>query len=408
MNYPKNVFLTGATGVLGGRILKDLLQFTRAHIYCIARGNDAAHCQARVHSFLRVYTQNDSLDAAFLERVTVLQGDVTQDLIGLSAAAYVDLQRVTDLTIHAAANTSLLLKYKRLEPVNVHGTGRMIEFCLGTPKKNLAYVSTFTVMGDKTFDETVRFQESDYNLGQGFEYMNYQHSKFRAEAMVRSAGEFGLNWRIFRPGQIYGDSSNGAYPHSETQVTGLFYDLFRTAMDTQVMPESYIHFDVVPVDYVSRAITLLTAGDDNYFEVYHLINPDTKNFAEVMNILRDMGYPITLLPEEIYKERLLRGKVTMDGKPYSSSMLTAFKLWYFISKISFIGSAKTDCDYTYSKLQRLGVTCPPINRKLMQTYVDAGIREGYFPLPAKKNGANEVPANQDIAVDSLRSERLPL
>jgi thioester reductase-like protein len=355
-----------------------------------------------------VYTQNDSLDAAFSERVTVLQGDVTQDLLGLSQAAYADLQRVTDLTIHAAANTSLLLKYKRLEPTNVHGTGRIIEFCLGTAQKNLAYVSTFTVMGDKTFDETVRFRECDYDLGQGFDYMNYQHSKFRAEAMVRNAEERGLKWRIFRPGQIYGDSSNGAYPHSETQVTGLFYDLFRTAMDTQVMPEAYMHFDVVPVDYVSRAITLLTAGDDNYFEVYHLINPDTKTFVEVMDILREVGYPITLLPEEIYKDRLARGDVTMDGKPYTSSMIAAFKLWYFISKISFIDSAKTDCDYTCSKLQTLGLTCPPINRKLMQTYVDAGIREGYFPLPPIGNSAYDAPLKPAISADSLCPESLTL
>ena len=62
--------------------------------------------------------------------------------------------------------------------------------------------------------------------------------------------------------------------HSETKVSGLFYDLFRTAMDTRVMPESYIHYDVVPVDYVSRGIIALCAGVDNFFEVYHLTNPD--------------------------------------------------------------------------------------------------------------------------------------
>lgn len=398
-SFPKIVFLTGATGVLGGHILKDLLQSTTSRIYCLARGKDPVHCQERVRSFLRVYDDDGTLEPEFLSRVTVLRGDVTQDRLGLSESTFAELQNNTDITIHAAANTSLLLKYKRLEPINVHGTGRVIEFCLGTVEKNLSYVSTYTVMGDKTFDNSVRFQETDYDLGQGFEYMNYQRSKFRAEAMVRGAQERGLKWRIFRPGQIYGDSVTGAYPHSETQVTGLFYDLFKTAMDTGVMPESYIHYDVVPVDYVSRAIIALSAGVENLFDVYHLTNPDAKTFSQVMGLLREIGYPIDLLPEEIYKQRLRRGEITKNGEPYTSTMLKAFSLWYFISKISFYDSAMTDCEYTRSKLEKLGVACAPINRKLIETYVHAGIREGYFPSPPHSNNQDAARAFSTDLVD---------
>jgi thioester reductase-like protein len=390
--FPKTVFLTGATGVLGASILKDLLQSTTSRIYCLVRGKDQEHCRERVRSFLRIYDRDAALESNFLSRVVVLQGDVTQDRFGLSEPAYAELQGHTNITIHAAANTSLLLKYKRLEPINVHGTGRIIEFCLGTAEKNLSYVSTYTVMGDKTFDNRVCFQETDFDLGQGFKYMSYQRSKFRAEGMVRAAQERGLKWRIFRPGQIYGDSLTGAYPHSETQVTGLFYDLFRTAMDTRVMPESYIHYDVVPVDYVSRGIVALSAGMENFFEVYHLTNPDTKTFAQVMGLLREIGYPIELLPEEIYKQKLRQGEITKNGMPYTSTMLKAFSLWYFISKISFYDSAITNCEYTRSKLEKLGVNCAPIDRKLMETYVDAGIREGYFPSPSQRGNRQVVQA----------------
>src|SRR5258706_8747086 len=407
-SFPKTVFLTGATGVLGGRILKDLLQSTSSRIYCLARGKNPAHCAERVRSFLRVYEEGGALEREFLSRAIVLRGDVTQDRLGLSASAFAELQARTDITIHAAANTSLLLKYKRLEPINVQGTGRVIEFCLGTAEKNLSYVSTYTVMGDKTFDNSVRFQETDYDLGQGFEYMSYQRSKFRAEAMVRGARERGLKWRIFRPGQIYGDSITGAYPHSETQVSGLFYDLFKTAMDTRVMPESYIHYDVVPVDYVSRGIVALSAGVENFFDVYHLINPDAKTFAQVMGLLQELGYPIDLLPEEIYKQKLRRGEITKNGEPYASTMLKAFSLWYFTSKISFYGSAMTDCEYTRAQLEKLGVTCPPINRKLMETYVRAGVREGYFPSPSHGDLQNAARAPADFPADFLSAEGSPI
>jgi thioester reductase-like protein len=402
--FPKTVFLTGATGVLGGRLLKELLQSTSSRIYCLARGKDPTHCQERVRSFLRVYDEEGALEPAFFARVTVLKGDVTRERLGLAEETFARLQRETEITIHAAANTSLLLKYKRLEPINVQGTGRVIEFCLGTAAKVLSYVSTYTVMGDKTFDERVRFREIDYDLGQGFNHMNYQRSKFRAEAMVRAAEGRGLKWRIFRPGQIYGDSITGAYPHAATEVTGLFYDLFKTAMDTGVMPEAYIHYDVVPVDYVGRGIVALSAAAENFFEVYHLTNPDAKTFAEVMDLLREIGYPITLLPEEIYKQKLRSGAITKDGRAYSSTMLKAFSLWYFISKVSFYSSAVTDCEYTRSKLEKLGVTCAPLDRKLIETYVRAGIREGYFPEPGRGERPAAAQTRDDFMTPLLSAE----
>jgi hypothetical protein len=101
-----------------------------------------------------------------------------------------------------------------------------------------------------------------------------------------------------------------------------------------------------------------------------------------MGLLREIGYPIELLPEEIYKQKLRGGEITQNGGRYTSTMLKAFSLWYFISKVSFYGSAMTDCEYTRSRLEKLGVICAPIDRKLIETYVHAGIREGYFPRPS--------------------------
>ena len=70
--FPRTVFLTGATGVLGGRILTDLLQSTAARIYCLARGKDPADCRQRVRSLLRVYDPDSTLESEFVSRVVVL------------------------------------------------------------------------------------------------------------------------------------------------------------------------------------------------------------------------------------------------------------------------------------------------------------------------------------------------
>ena len=391
--FANTVFLTGATGVLGGRLLRDLLRSTSAHVYCLVRGDDQRACTERLCAMLDLYDSGGLAKRSFDTRVTVLCGDVTLDRFGLPPEVYHDLQQTTQITVHAAANTSLLVKYSRLEPINVRGTGRIIEFCLGTPSRSLAYVSTYTVMGDKTFDRTVRFREQDYDLGQGFEHLNYQRSKFVAEGLVRAATDRGLRWRIFRPGQIYGDSTSGAYPQAHAQVSGLFYDLFKTAMDTGVMPDSHIHFDVVPVDYVSRGIVALAAVEDHVYGVFHLINPDVKSFAEVMALLRRRGYAIELLPEKIYQQRLRAGQITKNGEPYASTTLTAFWRWYFVARVSFHDSATTDCEFTRSLLEKLGVTCAPIDDRLIATSVDAGIRDGYCPPPGAPASAARADLN---------------
>src|SRR5690606_29715612 len=127
-------------------------------------------------------------------------------------------------------------------------------FCLATKNKYLCHISTHTIMGDKTFEKGVVFKETDYDIGQGFEHMTYQQTKFIAEGLVRDAARDGLVWNIFRPGQIFGESTTGNYPQGHSSVDGLFYDIFKTVAETGVAFYSTTHFDVVPVDYVSRGI----------------------------------------------------------------------------------------------------------------------------------------------------------
>src|SRR5258706_15952643 len=106
-SFPKTVFLTGATGVLGGRILKDLLQSTSSRIYCLARGKNPAHCAERVRSFLRVYDDGGALEPEFLSRAILLRWGATQDRLGVSSSAVAGLQAPPDITIHGRANPSL-------------------------------------------------------------------------------------------------------------------------------------------------------------------------------------------------------------------------------------------------------------------------------------------------------------
>lgn len=371
------IFVTGATGILGSHLLKVLLQETDAQIICLVRAADLEEGRQRLLEPLGHYDRENSLQRDFHRRVEVALGDIAKPGLGLVPDVYARLAQRVDAVIHVAALTDLFLSWRRIEPVNVGGTRNIIEFALATPRKYLCHVSTHTVSGDRSFDSTLVFRESDLDVGQGFENLTYQKSKFIAEQMVRAAREQGLVWNIFRPGQIFGESQTGAYPLVVGSVSGLFYDIFKTVIETRTAFLSNTHFDIVPVDYVSRGIVELGLRQPESYETYHLTNPDIKRYTQVVQILKDLGHPIEQIPQDSYRERLLAGKIMWDGSEYKSATTSAFR-WWFKRGIDFQEGGVTDSEKTRKVLAARSLTCPPVDRKLLGTYLQAGTALGYF------------------------------
>lgn len=393
----QNLFLTGATGILGAYLVKDLLETSDSDLYCLVRAADEAHGRERLKALLRTYDPQGKLDEEFAARVHPVLGDIVHENLGLSQKAYDELAAKTDTTVHVAALTNLFTNYRRIAPINLGGTRHIIEFALRTPHKYLCHVSTHTVMGDKTFDRSVVYRESDLDIGQGFDHMTYQHTKFEAEKLVRAASERGLKWNIVRPGQIFGDSKTGLYPHGMANITGLFYDIFKTITETGCALTSRTHFDVVPVDYVSRGTIELGLRRNAYFQTYHLTNPDTKRYTEVVQVVKSLGYPIDIVSQGEYRRRLFERELTVNGVEYKSPTTSAFK-WWFKREIDFSDSAVTDCQFTSNLLALTGVTCPKVDLNLIGVYFDAGIRAGYFTKLPARSGAATVKQEEEVSV----------
>lgn len=378
-----NILLTGATGVLGANVLKQILKETGSSVTCLIRAESKEAGRKRLETFLRAYDPVGQLKGEFERRVHVLVGDVTGANFGLNETDYQALIDWTDVTLHVAASTNLFSPWDKIEPVNVGGTKNVISFALKTRQKYLCQVSTYTVMGDKTFDPSVRFTERDLDIGQGFKHMTYQHSKFLAEQLVREAAKDGLTWNIFRPGQIFGEAETGLYPQGQTNVSGLFYDIFKTVIETGVALQSDTHFDVVPVDYVARGIVHLGLKRDSHFETYHLTNPDIKKYHQIIQLLRDAGYRIRFVSIEEYKKMLFAGSLEYQGQKYTSGTTFAFRWWFRKEQFDFRHSAITDCSYTQSILEKAGIYCAKINSKLMGAYIKRCVDDGYLPsIPA--------------------------
>lgn len=381
------MFLTGATGVFGAHFLKELLKSTDCDVYCLVRAASKPEAMERVLGLLKAYDPDGELYDEFQARVIPILGDVTDDRLELSENDYAELAEKIDVTVHGAASTNLFARYSKIEPVNVGGTRNIVEFCLQTKQKYLVYISTFTVMGDKSFDGNLVFRESDLDVGQGFEHMTYQQSKFNAEMLVRSASERGLNWKIIRPGQIFGESGTGLYPQGQTNVSGLFYDIFKTIIETGVAVYSEVFFDVTPVDYVSRGTAYLALKEPRMGGTYHLTNPHNATYSETTRVISDLGYPIEIVPQEEYKALLFNRELRLAGsgsdEEYNSYTTKAFKWWFRKEQFDFRVGCRTDSTIAKSLLEARGIRCPKIDHKLLSVYIERGIKHNYFPRPAR-------------------------
>lgn len=379
----RSVFITGVTGVLGGKLLHDLLTRTDVRVTCLVRGKTVAAAERRVKHFLSTYDPDGTLDQAFTDRVTTVLGDVSGERLGLDETTWQRLADDVDLTIHAAGRTTLVTFYDALAPINVEGTRRAVEFALRSRGKYLVYVSSFSALGDRLNFNNPPFTERDLELGQGYDHLPYQQTKYESEKLIRAASERGLLWDIVRPGNIMGDSRTGRYPFSEVSVKGAYYDILKTMIETGETMLTPVHWDITPVDYVSAAIVHIAMHRPTYRETYHLTNPDIRRYYDVVRYVQRAGYDVTLVPLEEFHRRATDRQIYRLGtdEVYDSQTLEMFKYGIeLFGTIHYEESSYADCAYTRRVLAAAGIDCPP-TEDLVRVYLAHCAEVGYIPAP---------------------------
>jgi len=390
-----SLFLTGATGVLGGRVLYELLRSTDATIHCLVRAENDEQAKERLAHALQIYDVEGESFADFNDRVKPVIGDVSLPRLGLDIRTYHKVLTGLDCVVHIAANVNLVDTASSLERINTGGTAHIIELCLEADLP-LIYTSTYGVAGMLAFQPGLVFRESDLDVGQDFATHHYARSKFEAEKLIHAAGNRGLRWIITRPGNIFGDSVTGAYPLISLTVTGIYYDIIRTVTTTGLAMFKSDRLDITPVDYVAEAIVALMFEPEAFGKTFHLVNPDVKAFYEVVNLLIDYGYRIRFLPLREYVDLFSKRRVLHQGKAYSSfftAMARHFEEYFVDNRFRF--GATFDIANVQSILEPKGIKCPKINLDLLSSYLEYCIATGYLPSPAKQGNLAEVlPANQ--------------
>ncbi len=282
-----HILLTGATGLLGRYLMRDLLLADRPLAVLVRRSRKQDPYQ-RIEAAMRSW--EEVLDRP-MPRPRVLAGDISSSDFGLSDEDREWAQSNCSSLLHNAASLSFVSTGRNSEPwrTNVDGTRHVLDFCEAAGIRTFFHVSTAYVCGKRRG----LIREDELNLGQ--EYANpYEESKVESEEMVRKAGFDSLT--VFRPAIIIGDSRTGisfTY-HNYYWMLQLAHTLARQSDQEMAgrLRSDAVQFNVdgterknfVPVDWVAEAMTRIILDPKLHGKTYHL----TPRLPVTMRLVRDI------------------------------------------------------------------------------------------------------------------------
>ncbi len=355
-----NVLLTGATGFLGCHLLNELIQSADINIYCIIRGENKSDSRERLEKSIQFYFP-EGLREHIDRRIFVLNGDVTEEELGISGEDYFNLIKKIDTIYHCAALVKHYGHYSEFEKINIHGTENIIKFAnKGNMKIN--YISTVSVSGD-LFDQrdtNLTFTENDLFIGQNYDDNVYIKSKIEAERMLLEEKNKNLDISIYRVGNLTGRYSDGCFQLNISE--NRFYNILKTIIVTGAISEEMleISFEFTPVDYCAKAVAGLSKYSAADNKIYHVFNHKALRMYKILEIFDIMGTKIKVMSTNKYNR-------------YIKSLLKQGRYGFILQ--GFIGSAgkeknanlrstvKVSSELTLNYLNHIGFTWPDINKE---------------------------------------------
>ena len=261
-------FVTGATGFIG-RNLAELLLEREGTIYVLVREGS----KGRLAELRNRWGADDS-------RVVGIVGDLSEPRLGISDSDLERLRGEVDHLFHLAAIYDMTADAESQQVANVEGTCHMVEFAEAVEAGRVHMVSSIAAAG--LYKGTWR--EDMFEEAQDLDTHPYFRTKHESEGVVRNECE--RPWRVYRPGIVVGHSETGEMDKVDGPY--YFFKLIRRIRNTvpQWMPMPGVEgrvINIVPVDFVVRAMDHIAHLDDLDGRAFSLTDPDPPTAGEVID-----------------------------------------------------------------------------------------------------------------------------
>jgi len=287
-------FVTGASGTVGSAVVPRLLEETAGHITLLLRAAGAAELNTRFERLCGFWgiAPEDPRRA----RLEILLGDAEAPRFGLTLPAWEKLVQQTTHILHCAGKVRMNLPLAAARQAAVASARNVVELaraCLARGGfAKVEFVSTVGVGGrlpgvlpERWITEARSFHNT------------YEQSKAEAEDFIRAEVEQGLPLTVHRPSMVVGESTMGRVIHFQ-----IFYHLCEFLSGRRsfgLFPDlGEARLDIVPVDYVARALVWSAHQPAMAGRILHLCSGPQASLRlmalreEVRRIFRAHGIPV--------------------------------------------------------------------------------------------------------------------
>ena len=180
-----------------------------------------------------------------------------------------DLKKIkikdVDVIIHLAGQSSGPKSYEIPETdlkLNLMSTINIINFARKNNIKKIIFSSTFTVYGN---NKKKKLNENENCNPQSF----YAISKYSSERyLIKLSEKYGINWKILRFFNVYGPGQD--LSRTDQGIVSIFLDLIRNKNKIKVNGSLKRFRDLIYIDDVIQALTLVLADKKNKNQIYNV------------------------------------------------------------------------------------------------------------------------------------------
>jgi L-aminoadipate-semialdehyde dehydrogenase len=300
------VFLTGATGFLGAYLLRDLLSRKAPQVKVVAHVR-ALNPEAALDRVIQTCQAYGVWDPSWTSRLECVTGNLGDPKLGLKDDVWQRLTKEVSVVVHNGAMVHWVYPYSNLKPANVQGTLDILALCAEGSPKQLAFVSSTSVLDTKHYVdvsaksakeggqgvlETDDMSGSATGLGTG-----YGQSKWVSEELIREAGRRGLKGTIVRSGYVTGDKDSGV-----TNTDDFLIRMAKGCIQLNSRPRINNTVNQVPVNHVARLVVASALhpleGDWGKVSCTQVTSHPRLTFSQYLATLPTYGYDI---PEVEYR-----------------------------------------------------------------------------------------------------------